>query len=107
MGKDSALSREALSRRMERLFFVNQSLLLSIGVGHSAIGAVHRVCEECGFGEGFKITGAGRGGCCIVSLLDREEREVQALRGRLVDGGYECYLVQTGQPGAVCDFHVE
>merc|ERR1712129_613459 len=60
--KDSALSREALSRRMERLFFVNQSLLLSIGVGHSAISAVHRVCEECGSGEGFKITGAGRGG---------------------------------------------
>ena len=101
---------------MNELFSINHGLLISLGCGHKIIDEIKSICDEYGFGKGFKITGSGGGGCVILSLLnkyqsqnsiihDNDEFNVDKLRKKLLNKGFESYLIETGQNGINCKFH--
>lgn len=106
---DEELSPEQLTKTVDELFAMNHGVLQSIGVGHPSIDEIKSVCHQHGIGKGFKITGAGGGGCVIVSLLTKqgvlEKEKVDAVRSALSSHGFESYLVETGQSGMSCRFH--
>jgi len=118
---DKEMKASKLYKNVNELFAINHGLLCSIGVGHSVINQVQNICGHYGFTKGFKITGAGGGGCVIVSLLSKQNAEesskeenetscvdrklIERLRKKLASKGYESYLIETGQPGLTCKFH--
>ena len=112
--KNKNLSKEMLAININELFSLNHGLLVSIGVGHDVINKVQSLCEENGFNLGFKITGAGGGGCVIIPLLskynndihkDAIDKMVDKFRDLLLIKGYSSCLVKTGQTGLTCKFH--
>lgn len=106
---DEELTPLDLSKTVHELFAMNHGVLQSIGVGHPSIDRVKTLCNGYGLGKGFKITGAGGGGCVIVSLLSKkgavDPDRVAMVRNALKSEGFESYLVETGQSGMSCRFH--
>lgn len=106
---DEELSPQDLTKTVHDLFSMNHGVLQSIGVGHPSIDRVKNICQEYGLAKGFKITGAGGGGCVIVSLLTKKgtlgTEQVEKVRSALKSQGFESYLVETGQNGMSCRFH--
>jgi len=106
---DEELAPQDLSKTVHELFAMNHGVLQSLGVGHPSIDRVKTLCNGYGLGKGFKITGAGGGGCVIVSLLSKkgvvDPERVRRLRNTLKTEGFESYLIETGQNGMSCRFH--
>ena len=108
------VTKQILSENINELFSLNHGLLISIGVGHNVINNVQNICNENGFDHGYKITGAGGGGCIIIPLLSKYEMDIhQNVTNQIIENfmtlltakGFPSYLVQTGQPGLSCKFY--
>ena len=111
---DQSILESILAKNINELFSLNHGLLISIGVGHNIINKVQNICKDNGFDHGFKITGAGGGGCVIIPLLSKYNNDVdknvmdkvvEKFRDLLSMKGYTSYLVETGQSGLSCKFH--
>eukprot|EP00483_Globobulimina_turgida_P012722 UN12745 len=107
---DKNIDKKVLALNINELFALNHGLLLAVGVGHDVINRVQHICNQYGFNNGFKITGAGGGGCVIIPLLSKYcndnvqnvkdvDKEIENFRHSLLKKGYPSYLVQTGQTG--------
>ena len=96
--RDSTLSRRHLVERLSVLMDLNHLQLVQLGVGHSALENVRRLCAErrlCA-----KLTGAGGGGCAITLLDDQvDESTVQQLTHAMRAQGFTTYETQVGGPG--------
>ncbi|KAI3381080.1 hypothetical protein SNEBB_001426 [Seison nebaliae] len=81
------------------LFSLNNDLLNKIGVGHQKLKEVKEIAESCNF-NGFKLTGAGGGGCSIIFIpKNSTEEQIDKLRNKLSSNNFNNWLTELGCSG--------
>ena len=90
---------------MKELFKLNHGMLISVGVGHSNISHIDSICAKYDL-NGFKLTGAGGGGCAILPLdADTENNaRLDNVKQVLTRNGYNYFITQIGKSGLDCQF---
>ncbi|EGC34243.1 hypothetical protein DICPUDRAFT_88405 [Dictyostelium purpureum] len=92
---------DRLQTAMDLMFDMNQHLLSGCyGVGHSSIDTIVSITKSLGFHT--KLTGAGGGGC-VITLLKRDttDDQLNQLKNKLVESGFESWEATVGDPGVL------
>jgi len=98
----STISREEMLSQLSTLMKENHQHLSDLKVSHASLELIKNTTESHLVGRKLstKLTGAGGGGCAVTLLPDDlEEKDLESLKVRLENEGFNCYETRVGGNG--------